>query len=231
MHDPKFEQFARHQTDHSFKHSVAGFLGFVRQGLYRTAFFKAHRKDMRTGQRVKKLWHDKAGVRRQSFPIKPHLLALAQIIGLFLELLFCCSQQRRNVQFLGQQTRQAQQAGDIIDIGIDAARNAGILNFDCQCLAIAGHRFVNLPNGCSGNGARVEPFELCAPIAAPFSLQHTVKLPGGHKIGFVAHGGQDLRQFWWQNVASIHADHLPHFHCRAAQMGQSIGQSLRIGWC
>jgi hypothetical protein len=49
-------------------------------------------------------------------------------------------------------------------------------------------------------------------------------------LGAAPKPGQDLRQLGGQDVARVHADHLPQLHGRAAQVRQAVGDARHIGW-
>ena len=112
--------------------------------------------------------------------IAAQLLGLAVIIRLFAQLLLRFVEQWRNVEAGGQQTGQAQQGGHVIDVGINAGGNAGILHLDRNHPPIGQLGTVHLPDRGGGNRRRLEPGKPAAPILAPFGDQDLIKLGRRH---------------------------------------------------
>ena len=160
--------------------------------------------------------------------IHRHLRALALVVRLFVELLLGGGHQLVHLELGRGETGDLEQGHDIVDIAVDRLGDARVLHLDRQLLAIAGEGLVDLTDAGGGDGARVEPAELLAPLRPPFGAQHLVELLGRHEIGLIAQGGEDFRELLGQEVARIEADHLPHLHRRAAQVREAVGHALDI---
>ncbi len=154
---------------------------------------------------------------------------LAEIIGFLVELALGLHQQRRDIDAARQQPRDAQQRRDIVDIGIDAGGDAGILHLDRQHAAIGQLGAVDLADRCGRDRMRLEMAEAPPPVAPPFGGEHLVELRRGHVVRIVAQPRHDRAQLGREQIARVHRDHLAELHRRTAQMRELVGDARGVG--
>ena len=228
LHEAELEQLAHHEFQQRAAGLVAQRLAFFRQGLDRRACQVVHRQHHGCHKIVDRRGQRETRVVRKQRPVAAHLLRLASVIGFFAELSFGLGQKWRDVEPGGQEPRIAQQRRDIVDIGVDAGRDARILDLDRQFAPGFQRGAVHLPDRGRRDRTHVEPREPLAPVAAPGPGQHLVELPGRHDVRLLAQPRQDRGQFRRQHVARVERDHLPQLHRRPAHPRQLIGDPARV---
>ena len=209
LHEAEFEQFAQHQIEHRAHHPVAHILRRISQRVDGPRRDEVHRQHARPGQFVHRRGHHELRLARQHRAIAAHLLGLAQVICFLVQLQLRLSEQRRDVERLGQEARHAQQGRHVVDIGIDARRDAGILHLHRHRAPIVQHRAMDLPDRRRRNRCRLEAGEASPPVRPPRGGQHRLQLPGRHEMRCIAQPREDRGQFLWQQIARIERDHLP----------------------
>ena len=144
LHQPEFEQFAQDHPDQRSHDRIAHVLRGVGDAFDGHTFDEAHRKHLVGAELVINGGHDIIGRIGEQRAEARHLCSFAGVIRFFMQLPFRLGEERRKVDFLGQQSRNAQQRRDIIDVGVDAVAHAGILDLHRKVAAIGRRRAVDL---------------------------------------------------------------------------------------
>ena len=229
LHHPPIEQFGHEDAQHQRHQPVAFGLGQGGGLVDGDAFHVAHGQYGRARQVGGELWHHHLRPIGGKRAIAGQHLAFAGVVCLFVQLALGFVQQRFHRKTRRQQARKLYQRRHIVDIGINAGRDAGILHLDRQIAPIQCHGAVDLADRGRRNRRHVEPLELRAPVRPPAGHQHLLQLLFRHRIGFGAQASENVGQFARQHLAAVHRNQLPQLHRRAAQPREFVGQALGIG--
>jgi hypothetical protein len=138
--------------------------------------------------------------------------ALTEIIRFGVQLTFRFPQQRSDIQSSGQQSRDTQQGGDIIDVAVDTLADTRVLDFYGQAPPVPRLRQMDLAHRRCRLRREGELPEMTVPTMPPVGVEHIHQLAHWHGFGVGAQACQDNAKLRRQQIACIHGQQLPELH-------------------
>ncbi len=173
--------------------------------------------------------HGHAGILGDELAIALQVAGLELVVGLLLELPLRLADDLGDVELDGQDARQAQQAGQVVDVAVDAAGDAGVLDLERQLAAVPRDGPVHLPDGGGRDRLEVELAKALLPALAVGAAQHAPHLGGRHGVRRGAQHRQRVGELGRQQVVALEGEELPQLHRRTAHRGQPARELLGPG--
>jgi hypothetical protein len=114
---------------------------------------------------------------------------LGLVVRLARELALGLRRQLGEVHVAGQQARPAQRRDQVVDVALDAGRDAGILDLEREDAAVLRDGAVHLADRGRGHGLGVELGEALAPARAELGGEQALELRVRHGVAVGAQHG------------------------------------------
>jgi len=231
LHEAELEQLAEHEPLEQRADGVAAGLGdaALAERLDRLAGREVHRQHPARRQVVVDGGHPQRGLVGHQRAVATQARGLGEVVGLLAELALRLGDQARDVELHRQQARQAQQRRHVVDVRVDAAGDAGVLDLEREPAPVRGDRRVHLPDRGCRQRLPVEGREARLPAAPVRAAERAAHLRGGHRVGRRAQHGQRLGQLRRQQLRVLEREQLAELHGGAAQLREPPREPLRGG--